>query len=307
MKQTSKQFFSSQEGKLTLAIAAMVLCWTFFFVYLSKSDVADRWIPTQKKIDKLKQDIQALNGTGTAKGSGAANQLQLPKLRAQKAEIDKLKAKDLAAKETYWNVDRDGQPETKLRVLVSEAAERVEANLQNLGSVRMSTINPELSYALLEFTVVDEYDKVIRLIAEIEKCKPRLYWVSADIRAENTRARNVTAANRQNGTATTTTTPPQMFRATMRIRVIQYTPAGGTSAKTASTQKTGASAPTSSSTKTAANSAAASSTKTATNSATASSTATQPAQAKPAQPASADTPAQKEPAATATTNKENEK
>lgn len=297
MKQTPKQFFSTQEGKLTLAIAAMVLCWTFFIVYLSKTDVGDRWFPTQKKIDQVKQEIQAMTGNG--KSASAASQAPLAKARTQKAEIDKLKAQDLAAKATYWNADRDGQPEIELRNLVSKAAERVEANLQNLGSVRMSNINSELSYADLEFTVVDEYDKVVRLIAEIEKCRPRLSWRSVDIRVENSRARAVTAANRQTG-GTTTSTAPQMFRTTMRVRVIKYSPAGNASGatRTASAAKTGASAPASAST----------STKPATTtSAATSSTATQPAQAQPAQPASADTPAQKEPAATATNNKENEK
>ena len=296
MKQTSKQFFSTQEGKLTLAIAAMVLCWIFFIVYLGKTDVGDRWFPTQKKIDQVKQEIQTMTGSG--KSASAASQAPLSKARNQKAEIDKLKAQDLAAKATYWNADRDGQPEIELRNLVSKAAERVEANLQNLGSVRMSNINSELSYADLEFTVVDEYDKVVRLIAEIEKCRPRLSWRSVDIRVENSRARAVTAANRQTG-GTTTSTAPQMFRTTMRVRVIKYSPAGNASgAKTASAAKTGASAPASAST----------STKPATTtSAATSSTATQPAQPQPAQPASAGTPAQKEPAATETTNKENGK
>ena len=202
--------------------------------------------------------------------------------RAGKAMIEKLKYQNIAAKDAYWNVDRDGQPETELRNLVNDAAVCVEANLQNLGSVRMSTINPELSYALLEFTVVDEYDKVIRLIAEIEKCKPRLYWVSADIRVENSRARNVASANRQNS-STTTTTPPQIFRATMRVRVIRYSPGGNASdaTRTASAAKTGASAPAS---------APASTEPAATISAATSSTATQPA--------SADTPVKKERAET---------
>ena len=298
MKQTSKQFFSTQEGKLTLALAAMVLCWTFFFVYISKTDVGDRWFPTEKKINLVKREIQSMTTS-----ANAANASPLQKARTQKAEIDKLKAQDIAAKATYWNADRDGQPETELRNLVNAAAQRVEANLQNLGSVRMSTINSELSYADLEFTVVDEYDKIIRLIAEIEKCKPRLSWRSADIRVENAR-RAVTAANRQNGTTTTTTTPAQMFRTTMRVRVIKYSPAGNAAgAKTAATAKT---ASTTAKTGTTASAPASATSQTTTTSAATSDPQTkQPEQAQPDQPASAGTPAQKETEATATTNKEN--
>ena len=41
MKQTPKQFFASPAGKLTLAIVAMVLCWTVLIVYLSNTSAGD--------------------------------------------------------------------------------------------------------------------------------------------------------------------------------------------------------------------------------------------------------------------------
>ena len=34
-QQTPKQFFATPAGKLTLAVIAMVLCWTILIVYLS--------------------------------------------------------------------------------------------------------------------------------------------------------------------------------------------------------------------------------------------------------------------------------
>ena len=145
----------------------------------------------------------------------------------QETEFNRLKEQFAAAKATYWNTNCDGEPEIELRNLISVAAQRVKANIQTLGSVRTSIINKELSYADLDFTVVDEYDKIVRFFAEVEKCTPRLSWRRVEIRLEPTRARAVTgpgAANRTNATAAATTPPAQMFRVTGQIRVIKYTP-----------------------------------------------------------------------------------
>ena len=47
MKQTPKQFFATPAGKLTLAITAMVLCWTILIVYLSNTSAGGTWFPTE--------------------------------------------------------------------------------------------------------------------------------------------------------------------------------------------------------------------------------------------------------------------
>ena len=291
MKQTPKQFFSTPAGKLTLAFIAMVLCWTVFIVYISKTSAGGTLFPTESDMDRVQKEIKRDTSSREA-------------ARKEKQELDDLKAKYEASLATYWNADRDGEPETELRNLVNDAAQNAQANLQTLGAVRTSTINSELSYADLDFTVVDEYDKVIRFFAEIEKCTPRLSWRRVELRVEPTRARAVTGpgARQNNTTAAATTTPAQTFRATGQVRVIKYSPAGNT-AKTA-TGKTSTTART-----------AASAAKTTTPTTTAATTA-QAATSAPAaqQPASADgkapasTPAKTEPAADeATTNKENGK
>lgn len=207
---------------------------------------------------------------------------------------------------TFWNADRDGQPETELRNMVNDAAQRVEANIQTLGSVRISSINNELAYADLDFTIVDEYSKVIKFFAEIEKCTPRLSWRRVELRVEPMRARAVTGPggpNRANATTAAATTPQtQMFRTTGQVRVVKYSPAGNTAPKagTAAGAKTNtATTPAAAKTNTTTTPAAASTTPAARQAATAS------VAANPA--AAATTPAQKEPAATATTDKEESK
>lgn len=281
-QQSAKQFFSTQAGKLTLAIIAMVVCWTVLIVYLSNTSTGGTWFPTEVDMNRVRQDIKKDTNT-------------LATEQANKAAYDALEDQYEDSLATYWNADRDGEPETELRNLVNDAATRAGANLQNLGSVRMSSINSELSYADLDFTLVDEYLKVIQFFAEVEKCTPRLSWRRIEIRLEPTRARAVTGpANRPGAAATTTTsTPAQTFRATGQVRVIKYSPTGG--AKSASTA------------------AAKSSTTTTTSKPAATSTTTPAATAPaaqataPAAAATAGTPANPEPAANATSNKENGK
>ena len=188
------------------------------------------------------------------------------------------------------------------------AFQKVEVNLQTLGSVRTSNINNELSYADLDFTIVDEYNKVIRFLAEVEKITPRLSWRRVEVRVEPNRARAVTgpgAANRQNAATAATTSAAQMFRTTGQVRVIKYSPAGNGSGKTS----------TAAGAKSATTSTAAKTTTTTPTTSTPAATSSTPAAQQPATttPAagkaeSTNAPANTEPAANdATTNKENAK
>ena len=280
MKQTPKQFFATPAGKLTLAVIAMVLCWTVLIVYLSKTSAGGTWFPSEADIEGVRTDIK--------KDTNA--------LHAAEAELDafeELQADYEDSLASYWNADRDGQPETELRNLVSTAAQNAEANIQTLGSVRTSSINNELSYADLDFTVVDEYSKVIKFFAEVEKCTPRLSWRRVELRVEPMRARAVTGPggpNRANAATAAATTPQtQMFRTTGQVRVVKYSPAGNSASKTGT---------------------AAAKTNTTTTTPAAASTppaARQEAASAAADPAAAATPAQTEPAATATTDKEESK
>ena len=85
---------------------------------------------------------------------------------------------------TFWNPEQDGQPELRLCELVEDAAKRAKADLRSLGSVRVTSAGVAYSYADIDFIVVDEYFKVVRFIAEIEKKTPRLSWRRIEIRPE---------------------------------------------------------------------------------------------------------------------------
>ena len=291
MKQTPKQFFATPAGKLTLAIIAMVLCWTILIVYISTTSPGGTLFPTEAAMTRVREDT---------KKYAREYETELANLEVYENLQDKYED----SLTTFWNADRDGEPETELRNMVNDAAQRAEANIQTLGSVRISSINNELSYADLDFTIVDEYSKVIKFFAEVEKCTPRLSWRRVELRVEPMRARAVTGpagANRQNATtATATTTPTQMFRTTGQVRVVKYSPAGNSASKAGTAAKAGA---------TASKTEPAAKTNTTTTPAAATKTpaAAQEAAAPAAGPAATSTPAQKEPAATATTDKEESK
>ena len=212
MKQTPKQFFSTPAGKLTLAIIAMVLCWTVLIVYISSNAAGGTLFPTEAHMNRVRQEIKK----NTTTLNNEEKELQA---------FDDLEDRYEASLTTFWNADRDGQPETELRNLINDAAERAKANLQTLGSVRTSNINGELSYADLDFTVVDEYDKVIRFFAEVEKCTPRLAWRRVELRVEPTRARAVTAPGAARTGTTAATKPATTTPATTTPAATSSTPA----------------------------------------------------------------------------------
>ena len=286
MKQTPKQFFATPAGKLTLAVVAMVLCWTVLIVYLSKTSAGGTLFPSEANIDSVRNEIKKETNTLNA---------EMANLQAFEDLQDSYE--DSLA--SYWNADRDGQPETELRNLISTAAQNAEANIQTLGSVRTSSINNELSYADLDFTVVDEYSKIIRFFAEVEKCTPRLSWRRVEIRLEPNRARAVTGPGaRQNAAAAAATTTAQMFRTTGQVRVIKYSPAGNTAKVSTTAAKTTTAASTTAAAKPAAGANASAATPAAT-------TPTATTTNQPAAASAAATPAQQGSAAKETTNKEN--
>ena len=127
---------------------------------------------------------------------------------------------DLFAGEPLWNTERDGQPETRLRDLVNDAAKRAEVNFQSLGDVRITPIDAKHSYAHLDLDIVDEYGKVVRFFDEIEKKTPRLAWNRVELRVNS--ARDRIAAELQD--APPVAASAKSIRMSGRIRVIAYTP-----------------------------------------------------------------------------------
>jgi len=138
--------------------------------------------------------------------------------------------RDVFAGVPLWDKERDGQPEIRLRELVDEAAKRAEADLRSLGAVRITSVDAEHSYADIDFTVVDEYGRIVHFIDEVEKQTPRLSWRRVEIRVEP-------AGRTLSGDKPKADSPPadavRKYRLTGQIRVITYTPAKKETTRTA--------------------------------------------------------------------------
>ena len=141
----------------------------------------------------------------------------------QKTETGGQNKLDPYAGVPLWDKERDGQPEIRLRELVDDAAKRAEADLRSLGAVRTTSFDAEHAYADLDFTVVDEYSKIVCFIYEVEKQTPRLFWRRIEIRVEPAGVR--TLAGDKPKTDAPPATDVRKYRLTGQIRVIKYTPA----------------------------------------------------------------------------------
>jgi len=128
--------------------------------------------------------------------------------RLQNAELDALKNEIEAVKATFWNTDRDGEPESKLHDLIRDAAGRAEA-ISTLGDCKVTPVNKELSCVDVDLLVIDDYGKIIRFFAEVEKCTPRLSWRRFELRLAPARV----APGK-----------PGMIYMTGQIRVFKYVP-----------------------------------------------------------------------------------
>ena len=138
----------------------------------------------------------------------------------RKARSDDQSKKDIFAGVPLWNTEQDGQPEVRLRELVIDAAKRAKAELRSLGSVRTISIDAEHSSVEIDFTVVDEYDKIVHFIAEAEKQTPQLFWRRLEICVEP-------AARTADGIKVdpASTDDAGKVRLVGQFRVIKYTPA----------------------------------------------------------------------------------
>ena len=131
--------------------------------------------------------------------------------------------RDVLAGVPLWNVEQDGQPEIRLRELVSEAAKRAKADLRTLSAVRTISIDAEHSTADLDFGVDDEYGKIVHFIDEIEKLTPRLAWRRIEIRVMP--ARTAAADKPKADTTPEAAIRKYQYRMMGQLRVITYKPA----------------------------------------------------------------------------------
>ena len=156
-----KEFIRTPKGKLTLALCAMVLSWIFLLLNFSSSLMIT--LPSESRKAEIKKDIRKLR-----------TELKGLQEKQQQAERQKKNWKKLA--EQSWQPKRDGDPELLLRQIIEAAARKSELKLNNLGSVRITRINQDFSFAEMDVSATTRIAPLAAFMNEIRKSGRNISW-----------------------------------------------------------------------------------------------------------------------------------
>ena len=156
-----KEFIKTPKGKLTLALCAMLLSWIFLFLNFGGSLLIS--MPSAGRKNQVKQEIRKLR-----------TELKLLEEKKLQAERQKKRWNELAMQ--CWQPQRDGDPELILRQKIEAAAKKSELKLNNLGTVRLTRINQDFSFAELDISASTKIVPLTAFIHEIQQLKPAVSW-----------------------------------------------------------------------------------------------------------------------------------
>ena len=195
-----KEFIKTPKGKLVLALGAMLLSWIFLLLNFSGSLLVS--LPSDSRKAAIKQEIRKLK-------------TELNSLNEKKVQAEKLKKKWQELAERSWQPERDGDPELVLRQKVEAAAKKSEIKLNNLGTVRLTRVNQDFSFAELDVSATTRLSQLAAFIYEIQKEKPVISWKRLSV-FSMMRRRN----NNNNRTVTGDTNEDNLiFNASLRVLV----------------------------------------------------------------------------------------
>lgn len=156
-----QNFIKTPKGKLTLALGAMFLSWIFLFLNFSSTGMLS--LPSEARKAEIKQEIRKLR-----------TELKTLNEKKQTAENRKKQWRELAAQS--WQEERDGDPELLLRQKIEGAARKSELKLNNLGTVRITKVNQDFSFAELDVSASTKIAPLMAFVHEIEQIKPEIAW-----------------------------------------------------------------------------------------------------------------------------------
>lgn len=143
-------------------VLAAALAFAFF-------DELDSWIPGDAKL-------------ATARAELARAEKAYHTASARQTEILELENVWKQRKTTFFATLRDGDPEFELRRKIEPAATAAQFNLTQLGTVRLNTINANLSFAEIDVAGSGEIGPVADFLRRIAEVKPALSWKKLDLR-----------------------------------------------------------------------------------------------------------------------------
>ena len=156
-----KEFIRTPKGKLTLALCALALSWIFLLLNFSSSLMIA--LPSESRKAELKKEIRKLR-------------TELKGLQEKQLQADRQKKNWKALAAQSWQPKRDGDPELLLRQIIEAAAKKSELKLNNLGSVRITRINQDFSFAEMDVSATTKIAPLTAFMNEIRKSGKNISW-----------------------------------------------------------------------------------------------------------------------------------
>jgi hypothetical protein len=174
-----KKFLSTPKGQLIGAVSALLLVWLILLFYFGGEFVSN--LPSADSLSDSKRELKK-------------QERLLEKAKADEKEYLQLREKYNAKIRSAWRESEHGLVETRLRRIVSDTATKLELRPNSLGTVRTNRINEDFFFAEIDITMGATYEEVVKFIAAIAECQPKLSWRRLDLRPDF-RRRNMHAGN----------------------------------------------------------------------------------------------------------------
>lgn len=169
-KEQIRAFVATPKGKLIVACAGLVLCWTVLLVYFFGDTITAFGDP--RSLEKAKREL-------------ARQKSEYDKVKVQYDELQAQKKRYRAISDAAWEESREDQVKTKLHNNVTAAASKLEFKLSRIGSVTIGRLNNELYYADIDIAADGTLDEIINLISAMEDIRPAPSWKQLTLRPDN--------------------------------------------------------------------------------------------------------------------------
>lgn len=165
-----KKFRESKQMQIGFCLFGLV--FSVLIVFWTSGVKIGNLFPSQSRIEEATKELKK------------ANAAALETEQKLKVLIDNEKAyKELQG--TFWDTEKDGDPDLELRKKLEEAAKKFNFKLSSVGSVRHNRINGELAFLEVDLAATETLETLTSFVNEIENTTPRMYWKKVDFNPES--------------------------------------------------------------------------------------------------------------------------
>lgn len=164
-----KKLLSTPKGQLIAALCALGCVWLVLILYFGGEFIGN--LPSADTLEDSKRELKK-------------QKILLQKAQAEEKEYLKLREKYNAKIRSAWQESKHGLVETQLRRIVSDTATKLELKPNSLGTVRTNRINEDFYFAEIDITMNGTYEEVVKFIAAVAECQPKLSWRRLDLRPD---------------------------------------------------------------------------------------------------------------------------